>query len=389
MMLAILFLAACGFGTDRAEREDAHSDVEAGGHAEESTVSLSAEAVDLARIRTGTAAETGLGRVLDLPGRIALDPRNEAVVSAWISGQVDTIEVRAGDDVRRGQSLAVVQSPELGETTANYRAAQAKYAAADARLQRLQHLQADGVSSEAQVLEAEGTRIETSAALEAAEERLLILGLPLNGGLFVDGSRFPSKIPVASPISGTVLLVDARVGQRVFPEETLFHVGALDEVWLMLDVFERDLSSVQSGQPVSFSVDAWPLEVFTGSVSQVGNWVQPESRTVQVRVVVSNPDRRLKPNMFASAQVILSSTGGPSGIVLPEDSVQNRDGQDIVFVETGVGQYEAVPVVVAERSGRRVRLQSGVRAGQRVVIDGAFALKSELEKGELGGGHAH
>ena len=378
----LVALLGCGSTSDPDEHDE-HGTHEAG------VVELTPEAIAAARIVVTPAEEGTLTDGLSLPARIALDPRKEAIVSAWIAGQVDTIAVRPGEDVTRGQTLARVQSPELGEAVAAFRTAKARDDAADARLERLRRLEADGVSSRAQVLEAEADHAEAEGALEAAEERLRILDVPLDIGDPHKGEHFPSRVPVRSPIAGTVLTADVSVGERVDPGQSLFHVGDLDEIWLMLDVYERDLAAVREGQTVRFSVEAYPDQVFEGPVAQVGDWIEPDARTVEVRVVVPNPDHKLKPNMFATAELSVDREQPEAGVILPADAVQRHDGVDVVFVEEEPGHFARRPVVVAERTSAKVRLGSGLSGGERVVIEGAFALRSELEKGELGDGHAH
>ena len=376
------FSLGCGGIPGAHEAQEPHEEAEG-------VVELSEAALTSARITIAPATAGSLANGLHLPGRITLDPRKEAIVSAWIPGQIDALDVRQGDKVSKGQRLGQVQSPELGEATAAYRTARAQDAAADARLLRLQRLQADGVASEAQVLEAEALHAEAAGAVEAAEERLSVLGIPLDVGKPHDGSHYPSRVPVRSPIAGTVLLARASVGQRVAPGETLFHIGDLDEVWLTMDVFERDLADVRTGQTVRFTVEAWRDEVFEGTVAMVGDWVEPSARTVEIRVVVPNADHRLKPNMFAQAELLVDRRDAEIGILLPRDAVQSIDGREVVFVELEPRHFRATPVVVSARSADQVRLASGVAEGDRVVHGGAFALKSELEKHELGHGHAH
>ncbi len=394
--MALVFLAGCFGGSSRApddpEGHD-HSDEEGehgqeGGHDEERVVELTPEAVAASRIRVQAAAEGHITSGLTVPGRIALDPRKDAVVGAWIAGQVDSIAVRPGDVVKRGQRLAKVQSPELGEAVAAFRTAKARDDAADARLARLKRLAADGVSSQAQVLEAEADHAEAEGAMEAAEERLRVLGVSLDIAAPHSGEHFPSRVPVRSPIAGKVLTMNAAVGANVEPGQPLFHVGDLDEVWLLLNIYERDLSVTREGQTVRFTVQAWPQEVFEGTVAQVGDWIEPEARTVEVRVVVANPDHKLKPNMFANAELSLGANT-EIGVILPAVAVMELDGSEVVFVEEEPGHYVATPVAVAQRSTTDVRVETGVNVGDRVVVDGAFALKSELEKGDLGHGHAH
>lgn len=377
----LLMLLAC---TPTAEPEEAGND----DHEEGSEVSLTPEAVAAARLVIEPAEERRLATDLVLQGRIDLDPRKQAVISAWISGQVDVISVQSGEDVKKGQRLATVQSPELGEAIAAFRGAKALDDASDARLERLRRLETDGVAAHAQVLDAEAEHAGALGALEAAEERLRILGVDPTIGDPHAGEHFPSHVPVRSPISGKVLTADASVGARVEPGDELFRVGDLGEVWLILNVYERDLSAVTVEQTVKFSVAAWPSEAFEGRVLQVGDWVEPEARTIEVRVLVPNPDHRLKPNMFAEAR-LSGSASGDVGIVLPAQAVEDIEGKSIVFVQEQLGHFEAREVTVATRSTTHVLLSAGIEVGEPVVVDGAFALKSELAKGELGHGHAH
>lgn len=286
VVLLLLSLAGCGLWSPSP---DEPSEYEEHDEQDERVVLLTPEAMDAARVVVAGAEASILQSEVALPARITLDPRKEALVSAWIGGQVDSIAVRPGEEVRAGQELARVQSPDLGVAVAAFRTAKARDDAADARLERLRRLEADGVSSRAQVLEAEADHAEAEGDLEAAEERLRIMGVPMDIGDPHGGEHFPSRVPVRSPVAGTVLEADASVGQRVEPGQALFRVGNLDEVWLMLDVYERDLAVVREGQTVRFSVPAYADRRFMGEVDQVGDWIEPDARTVEVRVVVANP----------------------------------------------------------------------------------------------------
>lgn len=384
LLLFVLF-AGCFGGNEPAEHaEDEHAE---GGHAD--VVTLAPEAVKAARIEVAPATAGRLAATLERPGRVALDPTEEAVVSAWIAGQVDTIAVRPGERVKRGQILATVQSPEIGEAIGAFRSADARHEAAEARLERLRQLESEGVSSRAEVLEAEAVHAESEGTLEAAEERLRVMGVDPEKGDPHEGEHYASHVPVRSPIAGEVLTADVRVGQPVEPGTRLFHVGNLDQVWLLVDVYEQDLSRVQEGQVVRFRTEAWPDQVFEGTVQQVGSFIDPTSRTAQVRVVVDNPDHRLKPNLFASAILQGEAESGPEGVVLPAEALQELEGDTVVFVQEGPGRFVPRAVTVGQRSDQRVLVTSGVAPGDPVVVEGAFALKSELEKGELGEGHGH
>jgi cobalt-zinc-cadmium efflux system membrane fusion protein len=141
---------------------------------------------------------------------------------------------------------------------------------------------------------------------------------------------------------------------------------------------------------VTFAVDAYPDRVFEGTVEGVGGWIEPDARTAEVRVIVSNADHALKPNMFAHGSLGIEAVGTSEvGIVLPVDAVQDVEGVPVVFVEIEPGRFDVRPVTVATRSGDQTLIAAGVERGERVVVEGAFALRSELEKSELGEGHAH
>ncbi len=385
----LLVLWACTMAPESAEHadddHDAHKEEE-GEH--QDVVELGPEAVAAARIVVGPASEGRLAQTLKLPGRIVLDPQKESLVSAWIAGQVDRIQVRSGESVQKGQQLAQVQSPELGVAVAAFRTATARDLAADARLERLQALEKDGVASRAQVLESEADHAEAEGEMEAAEERLRVLGVPMAWRAPHSGEHFPSRIPVRSPISGTVLTADVGVGERVDPGQALFRVGDLDQVWLLLDVFESDLSRVSTGQHVSFAVEAWPGVSFSGPVDQVGDWLDPQTRSLQVRVLVDNPEHKLKPNMYAQAE-LTEAQGGALGVLLPAEAVVLVEGRRGVFVEEQPGHFAFRAVEIQAESKSEVLLVDGVLAQESVVLEGAWALKSELEKSELGEGHAH
>jgi cobalt-zinc-cadmium efflux system membrane fusion protein len=371
---------------DEGHGEPGHQE-EAEGEEHEESVTLSPEALAVAALRVEPASSRSSSGSFATSARITLDPRREAQISAATAGQVDRILVRAGETVREGQTLATVVSAELGEAVAAYHTTGARREAAAARADRLRGLESQGVSSRSAVAEADAELKVAAADFEAAEERLRVLGVRPEAN---SGGHYPSQFPVRSPIAGEVLAAEARVGQSVDPGASLFHVGDLDEVWLVLDVYERDLGKVGKGQEVRFAVDAWPQEVFAGTVDWVGAMVQPSSRTVELRVVVPNPGHRLKPGMFARADLGLAPHGnGETLVVVPAEAVQEFEGRSVVFVQSAPDTFAARTVRIAERHGSDVHLAEGVAAGEPVVMEGAFTLKSELAKSELGEGHAH
>lgn len=373
----VSFLACTGASPEAAEAavEAGHSDL----------VTLSAAALANANLRVEALAPTPLAGTGVAPARVALDPRREAHVSAVTGGQLERILVRPGDPVSAGQALATVLSPDLGEAIGAHLSAGARLDVAKAKRERVTQLLADGVASKSQLADAEAEYTVAAAEHEAAEERLRVFGVEPASVVPGKGQHFSSRFSLKSPVDGTVLTIDAALGKSVEPGDALFHVGNLDEVWLLADVYERDLASVKRGSAMSFTVDAYGPELFTGTVDQVGDWLDPDSRTAEVRIVVPNADHRLKPNMFAKARLSLADGPVAEGLALPADAVQLVEGKPSAFVEVEPGKYGVRPVKVEPLADGRVQVLAGLAAGDRVVVDGAFTLKSELAKSELEG----
>ncbi len=373
----VSFLACTGASPEAAEA------AAEGGRAD--VISLSAAALANANLRIEPLTATALAGTGIAPARIALDPRREAHVSAVTGGQLERILVRPGDRVSAGEGLATVLSPDLGEAIGAHLSAGARLEVAAAKRDRVTQLLADGVSSTSQRADAEAEHTVAAAEHEAAEERLRVFGVEPASVVPAKGQHFSSRFSVKSPVEGTVLTIDAAIGKSVEPGDALFHVGNLDEVWLLADVYERDLASVKPGSAMSFTVDAYGPEVFTGTIDQVGDWLDPDSRTAEIRVVVPNADHRLKPNMFAKARLSLADGPVTDGLAIPADAVQTVEGKASAFVEVEPGKYAVRPVKVEPLADGRVQVIAGLAAGDRVVIDGAFTLKSELAKSELEG----
>lgn len=297
-------------------------------------------------------------------------------------------EIQGGYGLADGRvDLAVSQPLSLtGEGLADHDSQRARLAAAEAAAERTRLVVA--AETRNAYVDATIAREEAagaSASYEAAEERLRVLGVDPGA---LDGEHFPSRFPVKSPVAGEVLAAEVSIGEAVAPGTPLFHVGNLDLVWVLLDVFERDLSRVSRGQEVRFTVDAWPGEAFAGVIDWVGSVVEADSRTIEVRLIVENADHRLKPGMFGRADLGANDPAAAPTVVVPAEAVQEVEGRASVFVEEE-GAFEARAVTLGLKNAVEVQVLSGLEPGEPVVVKGAFTLKSELAKAEMGEGHAH
>lgn len=338
-------------------------------------VRLDTTEVRLGGIVVGRADTVSVGQ-LQVTGTITYDAGRVSEIGARTAGRVTVMRAALGDRVTQGQVLAVLESPDVGQLRATERQATALLGIARENYSRESGLAKQGISSRKELLLAEAELRRAEAEVRGVSERLRVLGA--SGG---SGSRFV----VTAPFAGVVVARQASLGEMAEPTDSLFTVADLSRLWIELDVFERDLARVRVGQPVSITVTAYPDRVFPGRIVYVGDILDPKQRTVRARVEVPNADRALKPGMFARAAISVGA-GGVGMVVVPQSAVQEFKGRHVVFVP-GARPGEFRPLVVEPGEavdGDRIEIRSGLVAGSRVVVAGAFALRSELSKDEIG-----
>lgn len=353
-------------------------------------VHLAAEQIKAANIQIGKVEIRKETAVLEANGQIVAAEDRQARVGVRVPGRVTSLRAGLGNAVKKGQVLAVVESPELGRAKSDYVSAAASARFARENASREQQLFEKKISAEVEWRKAEAEAVRTAAELQAAENRLHALGVG-EAGLPDKVAHFSSTFVVASPIDGVVVERSVTLGEMVNPDKSMFLVMDLAEVWLLVDVFERDLAQIAIGQKVKVIVTAYKEEQFEGAVGYVGAIVEPRSRAVKVRIALPNPAGRLKPGMFA--RVSLADTKGDEHehLFVPVEAVQRTDQGTIVFVPGDEpGEFVARPVKTGHEAGTSVAIESGLNAGEQVVVSGSFILKSELGKESLGeSGHSH
>lgn len=317
---------------------------------------------------------------LSVTGTIGYDANRVSHVGSRTSGRVVALRADLGTRVGRGQPLAILESPEVGQIRAEETEAQELVKIASENFAREQRLATQGISSRKELLDAEAELRRQQARLRSAESRLAVLGAGHGG----DG-----QFAVTAPFDGVVVSRDASLGEMTTPQDTLFIVADLSRVWIELDIFERDLTRVREKQHVVVRTTAYPDRTFEGRIAYVGPVLDPARRTVRARIDVPNRDGALRPGMFADATIMVGTDGTPT-VVLPVDAVQDMDGRKVIFVPgPKPGQFvpKSVELGDAVDSGR-VMIRSGLPVGAPVVVRGAFVLRSELAKGEIGE-HGH
>ncbi|MFO0745731.1 MAG: efflux RND transporter periplasmic adaptor subunit [Myxococcota bacterium] len=387
---------ACGDSKGQGPEALAPGKCEPGANGEEAAqdepppgvVKLTPEQEGHARITTAKVEKRAAAGLLLATAEIEPAADGVAKVGTRVASRVISLAAGLGDRVEKGAVLAEVDAPELGRAKADYQSALAAARVTRDTAAREKVLAADKISSERDWRAAEAEAAKARAEKDAAESRLLTLGLSAEA-ISTLGSERPlrSTMQVTAPIAGVVTERPVTLGQMVEPADLMFTIMDAKVVWVVVDVFEQDLAQLSVGQAASVRVAAFEGRTFEGQVTDLGAIVEAKTRTVKVRVVVPNPDGALRPGMFA--QVELAGTTGEAreALYVPGGAIQRDGDKSMVFVVRGEREYERRVVTLgrtAGAGGELVALLSGVSPGESVVVDGSFILKSELQKGELG-----
>jgi cobalt-zinc-cadmium efflux system membrane fusion protein len=388
-MMLLLALAGCGGGSAPHE-ESGHEEERPGGgeHAGEEPAGEAVLVVDPEVLRdlklTTFAAELRPGGegVVAL-GELKVDEGAYAEVGTPIPARVERLIAAPGEGVRRGEALAELRSVELGQARARQTAARARAELARQTVERKRALAAERIVSRGELQRSEADAAEAEAELRAAEASVSALGVGA-----ASGGGDLSAFALLSPLSGTVLERAAVRGQMADPPRPLFRIADLSRLWLVVQSPERDAVRVRRGLAAEITLAAMPGRKLRGRVDWVGREVDPHSRTVPVRIVLANEGGTLKPGMFATAWL---ATGGEGEkvVAVPATALQRMADQWIVFLPRGPGRFEVRPVERGRDLGDEVAIVSGLKAGERVVDEGAFVLHAEAEKKEGGGEHHH
>jgi cobalt-zinc-cadmium efflux system membrane fusion protein len=364
--------------------EGAQQEVAAGGsvgpaeEGHEMVVVLDSAAMRIAEVEVGRA-ERVLTSEFSVTGRVTFDEDRVSHLGPRTEGYVEEIPGQLGAEVVPGELLAVLESPEVGALRAELNEARLIRDIATENFEREQRLEAQGISSRRALLEAESTLRRAEAAVQRASQRLVALGASEGEG---------AEFTIRAPYAGVIVEKHATRGEIVAPTDRLFTVADLSNLWIELDIYERDLPKVREGQQVTVTTSAYPADVFRGSIVYLADILDAERRTVHARVEVENRDGLLRPGMFATASVAVPE--GTPVVAVPREAIQTVEGADIVWVPGDEdGEFVGRPILAGqELPGDRVEILSGLEADEPVVVRGAFTLKSEHEEGEFGG-HAH
>ncbi|MBO0797335.1 MAG: efflux RND transporter periplasmic adaptor subunit, partial [Blastocatellia bacterium] len=326
--------------------------------------------------------------------KVEANPNRISRLPLPVPGRVTRVMVKLGDSITAGQPVLLIESPEANEAEASYSQSQMLINQAEATLVQAQAgmakakadydrstdlighdaiAQKEVINAESVYKQAKAVVDQAAAAVEQARvarqqalKKLTILGLE-------PGNSKP-LVPVRAPLAGKVLEISVVAGEyRNDTTAPVMTIADLRSVWVTSDVPENSIRLVKAGQQVDIAFDAYPGEEFRGRVARIADTLDPKTRTIKVMVELDNSRGRLKPEMFGRMRHLEAMREVPA---LPVGAIIQGDGRNVVYVEQGRGRFEMREVVVGNRVGDKVAVVSGVKPGERVVVDGVMLIRS-------------
>ncbi len=337
----------------------------------------------LERIRVGEPTWTQIGASITTAARIEADETRVTRVGASVMGRILDLAVREGQEVQKGQLLALVNSTGLSEAQLVFLKALSQKQVAKRAVERAQVLLKADVIGSAELQRREAELAQASAELDVAHDQLMLLGMPPEAIKTLEKTRHIHSVSrMVASMAGTVLDRKITIGQTVQPADTAFEIADLSQLWLVADVPERDAGNLAVGQEVEAEVAALPGRTIQGRLAFVSATVNPETRTVRVRMDLSNPDRKFKPAMLAT--MVLKEQVAQQQ-VLPTAAVVRDGNVEYVFVQRAADTLVLRPVTLDGEFGERRVLLAGVFSGEKIVVEGAFHLNNERRRRALHG----
>ena len=320
----------------------------------------------------------------DFPAIVQPNQRNMAEITTLVRGRVVEVYADLGQEVKANAPLAILYSSELGLAQSAYLKAKAKLHVAEQAFNRAEFLLQEQVIGEAELQRRQAELLSAQAEGNESHDRLKLLGMNDEEFRRLERSRqIRSVVPIVAPFGGRIIGRKLTRGEVVETTENLFVIADLSEVWVLANIPEKDIPFVHSvhasgGTQVDVRINAYPKEVFKGTITYVGDVLDPITRTMQLRIELPNQDGRMKPEMFSTIR--LYSESQPDRLAVPEAALQRDQGRTFVFVQRGANEYEMREVHIGESNGTLTSILGGLNEGEPVVTHGAFVLKSELLK---------
>jgi cobalt-zinc-cadmium efflux system membrane fusion protein len=334
------------------------------------------------RLKLGKVSDAEVREQLRVPGSVGLDERRVARIGSSVTGRITKVLAHRGDQVTSGQTLAVLNSTELANGQMQFLTAMSEVDLKTRAVDRAKQLLAADVIGSAELQRRENELFVAQVAMKASRDQLRLMGMSRAAIDAVARTReINSAASINATLSGIVLERRINQGQVVQSADAVYTVADLAHVWIEGEVPEQQAHMVEMGEEVRIDLPALPGREITGKIIYISSTVNPETRTVQVRTDVLNPDRSIKPDMLAN--LIISGVPQKKPVV-PITAVVRESNKEFVFAYEGENSFRLVPVTLGLESGKMVVVKAGIKTGDAIVIDGAFHLNNERKRRNLG-----
>ncbi len=377
-LLAVIF--GCGHDNGGKERpEDETSRPE--------SVKLTQASIREIGLQTEIVSPKTYTRYFSIPAKVLANQDNEALVGSLVQGRVSKVFVKAGQRVKAGHVLMLVEGLEIGQIKAGFLSARANLEYQKSNYERQKKLLEENVGAQKNLLETQNEYEKARAEYYAEKNRVNAIGL--TDSEVVEGRSYGSDelgsgtLPVKSPISGVIVERNVVIGQLIEATTTAFKIVDLNSVWVDGQMYEKDAGKINGAEAADFLASSYPGEPFRGKVTFVGQVIDEKTRTITVRAEFGNVSGRLKPQMFGELKI--PGEKNSSAILVPAEALVKIDNDDCLFIQKEDSTFEKTPVTICCAQNELVEITKGVKNGDKIVVKGAFYLKSELMKASLGG----
>lgn len=362
-------------------------------------VTLSKDAVKQAEIETSVVEEMPVKTQLTTTGQIKTNEDKRFTLNSMVTGKIIQDRVKLGDYVKQGQVVAVIQNPEVIQINASatrelhenkiaIRQAQTRYSLAKINYEREKKLYGQGISPQKDLIQARSEMIIAQDDLMNFRERTVHIQSEAREMLGVYGTRAnlnTEKLATTSPItairSGVITKKNITVGSVVAPDQVLYEVSDLNELWLDITLYSNDIAKISENQVVIFKPDSYPGKSFTGKI----DYIQPSSneptQTFVARAFINNSLGLLKPGMFGA--IVIDSNVKQNKPFVPDSAIQKYGKEVFVFYDLGGGKYKRQDIELGEKAQGGYFVNKGLTAGDKIVSKGSFTLKAEMLKSEF------
>ena len=367
-----------GHDHGHASSENEHTDA----------VKLSQAQMDEFGVETQPVTSGRLAISIERPAEVQFDSNRLAHVVPRVSGIASSVDVTEGDEVAAGKVLAVLESRELADAKAGYLAAKERYALTEDTFSREKALLDKKITSEKSFFAARTGFAEARIALRVAEQKLHALGVEKNRikQLVSEPETTLTSYSMRAPINGVVIKRHLALGESVEKEREAFIIADVSKVWVDISIYPQDLQTVSVGLPVRFEFDSADGQFVSGEISYLAPNLSEQTRTAKARVVVHDSKMHLRPGMFVSAKIDVSSVEVP--LRVPKSALQTFENKNVVFVFEG-GAFEPRAVELGQSDNNFAEVTSGLKPNDIIVTQNAFLIKSQLSKESFGDGHNH